>query len=83
MGFVCAPASTYVEMCYTEEFLRLKYLAAGDPFLKNTYTTCDSETYNQEVVEVFIAPNANDSLVYHEVRRLPDCLPALIQACTV
>lgn len=63
----CLPARTSVQICYTQEYLRLIYIAKDDTYLKNTYMQCNSETYNQEVVEVFVAPQANDSINYHEV----------------
>jgi hypothetical protein len=57
-----------VDLCFTEDHLHLLYSAYEDPFLINTYMTCNSETYNQEVMEVFVAPHVNDSVRYHEVR---------------
>lgn len=60
-------APTAVDICFTEDYLHLQYFAKADTYLKNTYTQCNSETYNQEVMEVFIAPFSNDSVRYHEV----------------
>lgn len=55
-----APADTQVVMCYDDNFLSLNYNCKADPLLKNTYSVCNTETYNQEVSEVFIAPGTAD-----------------------
>lgn len=49
------PAETRVGGCWDEHGLALLYIAEEDPFLRNDYSKCNSETYNQEVVEVFIS----------------------------
>jgi hypothetical protein len=54
------------------------YTAYEDTYLKNTYMTCNSETYNQEVMEVFVAPHTNDSVRYHEVSNA--CLCVVVTA---
>lgn len=67
MKTVPCAALTSVQLCFTENHLHFFYYSTGDKFLKNTYMACNSETYNQEVVEVFISPNANDTTNYYEV----------------
>ena len=70
-----------MELCYSPQHLHLVYQAREDRFLKNTYTQCNSETYNQEVLEVFIAPHTNDSITYHEVRHRVDAACACGACC--
>ena len=47
------PAETRVEICWTEEFLSVKFDAQEDKFLKNDIKG-DSALFNQEVVEMYI-----------------------------
>jgi hypothetical protein len=49
------PARTAISLCWTPRFLFLRYHARDDLLLRNDYSTCNSETYNQEVVELFIS----------------------------
>ena len=58
---------TEVLACYDSDMLRLRYIAQGERFFRNDHTTCNSETWNQEVVEVFISPGTEDPTHYHEV----------------
>ena len=48
------PAPTRVQACWTEEALHLMYQALDDKWLKNEHATCNSETWQQEVVELFL-----------------------------
>jgi len=55
------PAKTSVRLCWTKEALVVKYDAADDTYLRNDYSECNSDTYNQEVVELFISPRRKAS----------------------
>eukprot|EP00750_Incisomonas_marina_P032097 INCI8831.1.p1 GENE.INCI8831.1~~INCI8831.1.p1 ORF type:complete len:246 (-),score=43.79 INCI8831.1:535-1272(-) len=49
------PAQTYAVLCWTREHLEVAFAAKDDPFLRNDYSECNSDTYNQEVAEIFIS----------------------------
>jgi hypothetical protein len=53
-GAAVFPALTHIEVCWTEDFFSVKYQALQDPWLKNEHSTCNSETWQQEVVELFV-----------------------------
>ena len=55
-GAAIFPADTHIEVCWTNDFLSINYQALADPFLKNEHATCNSETWQQEVVELFVGP---------------------------
>ena len=69
------PSPTHIEVCWTEEYLSVNYQALADPFLKNEHMTCNSETWQQEVVEMFISdkpdPKAAFVTSYLEVEISP------------
>ena len=68
------PYETEVSMCWDEHALRLFWSARNDSQLLNSYRACNSETWNQEVVEVFVgAKNPGTGLLtkYLEVELTP------------
>ena len=69
------PAATHIQVCWTEEYLSIDYQAMQDTWLKNDHMTCNTETWQQEVVELFIAdkPNPRSAFVtsYLEVEISP------------
>lgn len=71
-GSKAFPAATKVSVCWTPAALHLAYTARDDPFLRNDYRQCNTETWNQEVVELFIAPyTAGYATRYLEVELTP------------
>lgn len=53
------PAPTNIEACWTEDAFHVMFQALEDKWLKNEHTKCNSETWQQEVVEVFLGDNAD------------------------
>ena len=43
----CAPAPTSVSACWDEQYLRLVYVASDDKCLRNDYTACNTDMWNQ------------------------------------
>uniref|UniRef100_A0A7S1CPQ5 Uncharacterized protein n=1 Tax=Bicosoecida sp. CB-2014 TaxID=1486930 RepID=A0A7S1CPQ5_9STRA len=66
-----APDNSHVSLCADKEALHLHYTADDDMFLKNTYVGCNTDMYNQEVVEAFVSPSAVDTPFYHECEISP------------
>lgn len=60
------PARTSIAICWDLEFLRLKYSAKDDALLRNDYQVCNTETWQQEVVELFISKK-QDQFCLHAV----------------
>ena len=58
------PAPTHIEVCWTEDAFHVMYQALADPFLKNEHSTCNSETWQQEVVELFLGDKPDASEPY-------------------
>ena len=63
---------TSVELCHTSEDLVLKMTAYGGQ-QQNQYTECNSKMWNQEVMEMFIAPSTpgKDPKTYLEIEVTP------------
>ena len=60
-GAATFPSPTHIEVCWTEEYLSVNYQALQDKWLKNDHMTCNTETWQQEVVELFIADKPDPS----------------------
>lgn len=68
-----APASqpTVVRACFDDEALYVRY-DCSDSDIWGTYTRRDEPIYEQEVVEIFIAPGTDDPTHYFEFQVSPD-----------
>jgi len=66
-------ASTSVKICYTDTALSLQYTAGQEQLFLNNYEGCNTEMWNNEVVEIFIAPSNGTAIIteYHEVECSP------------
>jgi len=67
------PAATQVQLCYDDKALKLHYIADDEKLFLNHYDKCNSDMWNNEVLEIFIAPDVGDKIVtaYHEVELSP------------
>ena len=64
---------TAVDLCWNETGLLANFDAAGDQIRRNDYRVCNSATYNQEVVEVFIAKEGSSTPAHYlEVELTPN-----------
>jgi len=72
-GKAAFPAETNVQLCHTSEELRLSYTAQDEELFLNHYDKCNTDMWNNEVVEIFIAPAKGGELItrYHEVECSP------------
>ena len=58
------PAPTHIQACWTEDALHVRYQALADKWLKNEHSTCNSETWQQEVVELFLGDKPDPAAQY-------------------
>lgn len=68
------PAKTVVDLCYTDEALHLAYEARDEKLFLNHYDKCNTDMWNNEVVEIFLAPAKGPGEIiteYHEVECSP------------
>ena len=65
------PARTSVAVCHDDTMLQLAYTSLDDPLLLNDRTKCNSDLYNQEVVEVFVSEGSAAPEHYLEVELSP------------
>lgn len=63
------PQATQVGLCWDDLYLHVQFNAMDDKLLKNTYSQCNQETWNQEVVELFAVceedGSSSDGLITH------------------
>ena len=64
------PHKTSVELCHTSQDLKITMKAHGGK-QQNKYKTCNSDMWNQEVMEMFIAPGSSPPQQYLEVEVTP------------
>ncbi len=65
--------TTLVNLKTDNQFLFIEFECKNDPFVsQNTYLEHNSEMYNQEVFEIFIAPGKNVPLRYLEIEINPN-----------
>ena len=69
-------AGTTIAICHDESAgsLNVTYAAADDKIMVNDYHDCNSETWNQEVMEMFLAPGeaaGKDPSLYQEFEITP------------
>eukprot|EP00949_MAST-11_sp_MAST-11-sp1_P004771 g4771.t1 len=65
-------SSTSVTLCWDAEHIEARFEVFSDTFRRNDYKECNSATYNQEVVEMFIGKGGpENSTQYLEVELTP------------
>jgi hypothetical protein len=62
---------TSVHLCHTEKILYIRF-DCQDQDIWGNYTRRDDPIYNEEAVEVFIAPNPSDPIDYYEFEVSPN-----------
>ncbi len=68
-----APQETFVKLKYDDQYLYVDFECKQNPFWKeNTYTVHNTELYNQEVFEVFIAEGTETPSRYLELEINPN-----------
>jgi hypothetical protein len=68
-----SPASqaTFVRVCFDDDALYVRF-DCSDMDIWGTYTQRDEPTYEQEVVEIFMTPGADDPIHYFEFQVSPN-----------
>merc|ERR1711865_699950 len=59
------PARTTVKLCYDAQALHLHYEAKDENLFLNHYPKCNTDMWNNEVVEIFLAPSKGAELITH------------------